>query len=131
MFYLDEDSEDEEEKVPEGVYRGKAPAGILVSDIHQHTAPPHPTWNLLQEGGGTGRPPGKAVMPFFGGCSVRMNFILRIWTELQSTDIFACLLSHPHSTPSFYPSLFIIEWIITLCLEKNETAAVNWEFFWK
>ncbi|XDB63886.1 hypothetical protein AB1E18_017205 [Capra hircus] len=29
MFYLDEDSEDEEEKVPEGVYHGKAPAGIL------------------------------------------------------------------------------------------------------
>ena len=82
MFYLDEDSEDVEEKVPEGVYHGKAPAGILVSDIHQHTSPPAPAWNLLQEGGRTGRPPGKAVMPFFGGCSVRMNFILRIWTEL-------------------------------------------------
>lgn len=42
MFYLDEDSEDEEEKVPEGVYHGKAPAGILVSDIHQHTNHPRP-----------------------------------------------------------------------------------------
>ena len=41
MFYLEDDSEDEE-KVHEGslgktedVYRGKAPAGILVSYIHQ------------------------------------------------------------------------------------------------
>lgn len=60
MFYLDEDSEDEEEKVPEGVYHGKAPAGILVSDIHQHTAhPPTPTWNLLREGAGQGTHQGK------------------------------------------------------------------------
>lgn len=41
MFYLEDDSEDEEEKVHEGslrktedVYHGKASAGILVSYIH-------------------------------------------------------------------------------------------------
>lgn len=42
MFYLEDDSEDEEEKVhedslskTEGIYHGKAPAGILVSYMHQ------------------------------------------------------------------------------------------------
>lgn len=46
MFYLEDDSEDEEEKVhegslskTEGVYHGKAPAGILVSDIHPCPVP--------------------------------------------------------------------------------------------
>lgn len=86
MFYLDEDSEDEEEKVPEGVYHGKAPAGILVSDTLQHAAHPLPPPNTNLEPaarrGGAGHPPGKAVMPFFGGCSIRMSFIPRIWTEL-------------------------------------------------
>ena len=86
MFYLDEDSEDEEEKVPEGVYHGKAPAGILVSDTLQHAAQTRPPPNTKQETaarrGGGGHPPGKAVMPFFGGCSIRMSFIPRIWTEL-------------------------------------------------
>ena len=49
MFYLDEDSEDEEEKVPEGVYHGKAPAGILVSDTLQHAAHPLPPPNTNLE----------------------------------------------------------------------------------
>lgn len=45
MFYLEDDSEDEE-KVHKGilsktqaVYHGKAPPGILVSFIHPHPAP--------------------------------------------------------------------------------------------
>lgn len=43
MFYIEDDSEDAEEKVNEGpfsrtedVYHGKAPPGILVSAIHQY-----------------------------------------------------------------------------------------------
>lgn len=61
MFYLDEDSEDEEEKVHEGVYHGKAPAGILVSDIHQHTAPPPPPQpgTCCKKGAGQGAHQGK------------------------------------------------------------------------
>lgn len=39
MFSLEDDSEDEEEKVAEGVYGGRAPAGILVSYIHQLPPP--------------------------------------------------------------------------------------------
>lgn len=41
MFYLEDDSEDEEKvhedslRKTEDVYHGKAPAGILVSYIHQ------------------------------------------------------------------------------------------------
>lgn len=41
MFYLEDDSEDEEEvhegslSKTEDIYHGKAPAGILVSYIHQ------------------------------------------------------------------------------------------------
>lgn len=65
MFYLDEDSEDEEEKAPEGVYHGKAPAGILVSDIHQHTTTPthpppqHQPGTCCEKGAGQGAHQGK------------------------------------------------------------------------
>lgn len=60
MFYLEDDSEDEEKvhedslSKTEDVYYGKAPAGILVSYIH--LCPGHfacSVWIILQEEGRT------------------------------------------------------------------------------
>lgn len=56
MFYIEDDSEDAEEKVNEGpfsrtedVYHGKAPPGILVSAIHQYIL-----FSLVSGGGKSG-----------------------------------------------------------------------------
>lgn len=80
MFSLEDDSGDEEEKVhegslskSEGVCRGKAPAGILVSYVHRCVL------CLLAQSGWLERRPGvegaSCSCPFLANCSIIMDFI--------------------------------------------------------
>lgn len=118
MFYL-EDENEEGEKIAEGDDRGKAPAGILVSCIHQ----PGP---LLPLGSAErrGRTPtrDKAAPLFLENVIYQSEFYELL--DVVFIEISACLFSLIHFTPSLY--LFSVYYLaITFCLEENEAAALN------
>lgn len=112
MFYLEGDSTDEEKKVcegllseTEGVYHGKAPAGILVSYLHQCPSLCLLAGSVCSLEGRGGDTPQKKMANAFSLENVTSSRILLTFNVTFNRNIWY-LFSLIHATPSLYSSLF-------------------------